>query len=405
MRESETHPSTHADPIKGQFWTLWSASLINRLGTFVIPFMVLFLTEGRSFSVTEAALVVSVVGAGSLVGGAAGGVLSDLFGRKQMILATLIGSAVFIGVFVSMQSYAGLITVAFFMGLALDAYRPAAAAAIVDATSEQNRTKAFGYLAWGANVGATGAPLMGGFIIAYFSYRAAYYVDAAACLGAAITIFFFYKNKPTARVKHRIKLQSHVVALRNVSSSFLIYLGLIFLAGVAGTQAFATLPLSIVDAGMSEKSYGMVMGSSGAFALVLGLPAARLIPRLPRHVAMAASLLIAGLGMSLFVFTSSLGGYIGAIMIWTVGVVLFMPLGPTIAQHLAGDVGAGFVQSMYATAHGLAALFGPILGGVTYQYLGEGVLWPACGVLVAMVGVGFIVMERRHPGIFGAPHA
>jgi len=405
MSEIESPPSAHKDPIRGQFWTLWSATLINRLGTFVVPFMILFLTESRSFSVTEAAFVVSILGAGTLVGGASGGVLSDILGRKPMIIATLTGGALLIALFVSMQSYLSLVIVAFFMGMTLDAYRPVAAAAIVDTTSEQNRAKAFGYLAWAGNVGATVAPLMGGFLIAYFSYAVAFYADAAACLGAAVTILFFYKSKPSLHEKHRVKVHSYLVALKNVPRGFIIYLALIFMGGMVGTQTFATLPLSIVDAGMNETSYGIVMGSAGALALILGLPAARWIPLLRKSTVLSASFVIAGFGFAIFLFADTLWIYIAGIMVWMCGVIIFMPLGPTIAQHLAGDVGPGFVQSMYATAHGMAALFGPLLGGLIYQYLGEAVLWPTCTIAVSLVGLCIWLIDCRHPDFFGAPQA
>ena len=48
------------------YWFLWLGILINRLGSFVIPFLTLYLTSQRSISVSQAALTVSLFGAGHL---------------------------------------------------------------------------------------------------------------------------------------------------------------------------------------------------------------------------------------------------------------------------------------------------------------------------------------------------
>ena len=49
------------------FWWLWLGTLVNRAGTFIEPFAVLYLTGPRHLSITTAGTVVTVWGAGSLV--------------------------------------------------------------------------------------------------------------------------------------------------------------------------------------------------------------------------------------------------------------------------------------------------------------------------------------------------
>ena len=54
------------------FWWLWTGSLINRIGGFVVPFMALYLTRERALSPAAAGLVVSTYGLGSALGALAG---------------------------------------------------------------------------------------------------------------------------------------------------------------------------------------------------------------------------------------------------------------------------------------------------------------------------------------------
>ena len=54
------------------YWYLWFGILINRLGSFVIPFLTLYLTSQRGISVSQAALTVSLFGAGSFAANSLG---------------------------------------------------------------------------------------------------------------------------------------------------------------------------------------------------------------------------------------------------------------------------------------------------------------------------------------------
>ena len=49
------------------FWALWVCQLVNRLGSFVQPFLVLYLTQDRHLSAGTAGAVAAAVGAGTVV--------------------------------------------------------------------------------------------------------------------------------------------------------------------------------------------------------------------------------------------------------------------------------------------------------------------------------------------------
>ena len=41
------------------YWVLWTGTLINKLGAFVVPFLTLYLTQERGFTVARATLIVT----------------------------------------------------------------------------------------------------------------------------------------------------------------------------------------------------------------------------------------------------------------------------------------------------------------------------------------------------------
>ena len=61
-------------------WLLSLASLINRAGTMVMPFLLLFLVEKRGFTTTEAGQTLALYGVVAMAASYAGGRLCDRFG-------------------------------------------------------------------------------------------------------------------------------------------------------------------------------------------------------------------------------------------------------------------------------------------------------------------------------------
>src|SRR3954465_12183735 len=67
------------------FWVIFAGTFINRFGTFVWPFLTIYLTR-QGHSLTAAAVAVSAFGIGSSLGSAFGGWLSDHLGRRNTIV-------------------------------------------------------------------------------------------------------------------------------------------------------------------------------------------------------------------------------------------------------------------------------------------------------------------------------
>src|SRR6476620_7465095 len=70
-------------------WWLSVVMLINRSGTMVVPFMTLYLTQSRHYSISKAGSVMGIFGAGAICGGFIGGRLADRCGFYAVQLVTL----------------------------------------------------------------------------------------------------------------------------------------------------------------------------------------------------------------------------------------------------------------------------------------------------------------------------
>ncbi|WBO68964.1 MFS transporter [Streptomyces camelliae] len=70
------------------FRWLWTSTLISRLGSFVAPFLVLYLTAERGYSASFAGMVAALFGAGGAAASLVGGMLTDRVGRRAALLTT-----------------------------------------------------------------------------------------------------------------------------------------------------------------------------------------------------------------------------------------------------------------------------------------------------------------------------
>src|ERR1044071_8662209 len=77
------------------YWLIWLGMLINRLGGFVIPFLTLYLTTQRAIPVSQAALMVSLFGAGSFLSQLSGGEFTDRLGRRPVMLLSFFITPIF----------------------------------------------------------------------------------------------------------------------------------------------------------------------------------------------------------------------------------------------------------------------------------------------------------------------
>src|SRR6266511_1305010 len=93
-----------------EVWVLATATLVNKAGSMVLAFLVLYLTRSLGFSVGVAGTVLLLYGAGALVAAPISGVLSDRFGPIRIMRGSLLLSGVILLVFPAAKSL-GLVVV------------------------------------------------------------------------------------------------------------------------------------------------------------------------------------------------------------------------------------------------------------------------------------------------------
>jgi len=381
--------SAHLGGMPPSFWFLWSGALVNRAGTFVVPFLALYLTGERDVSVAQAGLVLSVLGLGSAIGQPLGGVLADRIGRRRTMVLGMLSSAATLLVLGAAQSFLAVALAAFAYGLCLDLFRPAVQAAIADLVPDADRPRAFALQFWAVNLGfSVGTPL-GGFL-ASRGYWLLFVLDAAASVAFALLIL---RGVPETRpVQH----EDTGGRLRDVLSDrlMLALVASVVAGAVVYLQAFSTLPLVFERDGLGPGSYGLAIGLNGVLIVLLQPLLLGALGRRRRGPLLLAAMLLQGAGFGLTAFADAMPMHIVAISVWTLGEILQAGLLGALVASLAPAHLRGRYMGTFGFSFGAAAFLAPVLGTQVLSRLGEGALWGGSFLLCLASGAGLLLVAR-----------
>jgi MFS family permease len=378
------------------FWAIFAGTLVNRLGSFVLPFLSLFLTLGRGYSIGEAGLVLTAMGLGSAISQPIGGGLADHIGRRRTMVGGLVGSGVTLLGLGAAHGLPLMCLSAFVYGVASDLFRPASQAAIADLVPEGLRARAYALIFWALNLGFAVATLVGGFL-ADRGYWLLFAGDAATSIAfAAIVLRLVPETRPAGN-------DSTPGSLRDVLQDRLM-VGLVLsvlLQSVAYMQAFFTLPLAIVRDGLGTRGYGEVIALNGVLIVALQPLLLGALGRRGRGRLLLSANVVLGIGLGLTAFADGLLMHLLAVTVWTLGEILAAgQLGALVASiapvHLRGRY-----MGVFGASFGLSAFLAPGLGTQTLEHLGESTLWAGCLVSSVLAGFGMLLVAnaagRRAP--------
>jgi MFS family permease len=361
------------------FWYLWLGALVNRLGSFVVPFLALYLTGQRHFSVERAGLTVSLYGLGSFAAGPVGGVLADRLGRRTSLgLASCLGAAAMLHMGLA-RAPAHIYVAALVLGFAGDLYRPAMQAMVADLVPPADRPRAFGLLYWAINLGWSSATLLAGLLVGY-GYVLLFAGDALTTL--ALGAIVWLRVGETRAADRAREVRQFAAPYRD--GVFMSFVGLAFVTAVVFLQHGTALPLDMRAHGLSPRQFGALIAINGAMIVVVQPLAAPLVGRLPRSRALAAGALTMGLGFGLTALAATPAGYALSIAVWTAGEIATLPLAPSVVADLAPPSLRGSYQGAHQMAWGAAWFVAPALGSFVLGRLGATALW--CGCLAAGAG-------------------
>ena len=165
-------------------WWVAAATLINRMGAMVFPFLVLYFHKGLGLSLETSASVAACWGLGSFVAGPLGGWASDRVDPLRLMGFSMAGAGLLMMAFPAIHGLPLLVITTFCLALLADLGRPSTMTALARLGGSKHGRDAFALNYMAINLGMSIGPTLGGYL-AEMDYRLLFWVDGGSSVVAA----------------------------------------------------------------------------------------------------------------------------------------------------------------------------------------------------------------------------
>jgi predicted MFS family arabinose efflux permease len=378
-------------------WLLSFIMLINRSGTMVIPYMTLYLTDksmGRTLS--EAGIVISLFGLGSIIGAYFGGKISDRIGFHKVQLVTLFFGGLLFILLGQIKNYPLICACTFLLSLVNEAFRPANSSAIAFYSSAANRTRSYSLNRLSINLGWAVGASIGGLLAAY-NYELLFWVDGVTNLFAAAFLFYFLKP---SKIKPREHKEEFVPPAQSAykDKTYLWFIFLVTLFALCFFQLFTTVPKYFRDElHLSEEYIGLTMAVNGGIIVALEMVMIYTLEGRRKATSyITIGLVICALAFAVLLLPGP-GKLISMLMIVLVsfGEISSMPFMNSFWTIRCTEKNRGQYAALFTISWGVAQTLGPFLSSLLVDATSFSVLFSVALGILLLAALGFYNLDRK----------
>jgi MFS transporter, DHA1 family, tetracycline resistance protein len=323
------------------------------------------------------------------------GSLSDRWGRRPILIASLIGTAVSFVMLALADSLAVLFLARVVDGLSGGSITTARAY-IADVTTEDERPRAFGLLGAAFGLGFIIGPALGG-AMSHISYTAPIWTAAAISVAAAGVAWRWlpetvHRAHATAGSRWRAVADVlHRPGLRLLLSIDFLY----WMAFAVYQTTFALFGARRF--GFDAMHTGYLLAAFGALGVIVqGGLVGPIAASLGSRRTLVVGLLCAAVGWGGSALTHSIPVFIAMLIPGAVGIGLCNAMLTALVSNAADGAEQGTVQGAAGALESLGRTLGPVWGNAVLQEVGEGAAYgAAAGVLVGTAAMAVRYEPRR----------
>lgn len=325
------------------------------------------------------------------------GTLSDLYGRRRLLIA---GTALFAFmpfVYLFIQNPSQLILVRLVHGFSTAIYGPVVAALVAD-MFQQHRAEYMGYYRSVRTASYLVGPLLGGLVLFYADFRLAWISVGALGLVAFLPAMALPKvREPRADAQNwsttRAFLRQHL--LEAFQSPILLAIGVVeavLYLGLRANKAF--LPLYAVSVGVNPAQIGILFGIQVAATLLTQPVGGYLADRVGRKPVVLVGLVLVGVALPLMVTTRELSVLVLLSVALGLGEAAVMPCIITLGTELSDKGSYGSTLGMLDAMDNVGKALGPIVAGLLLGLFSYGVSFTIIAGILVAVAVVFCAVVR-----------
>jgi MFS family permease len=395
--------------LSGPVIVLQAGTAVNYFGTgLILPFEIIYLHEVRGFPTATAGLVLATVMGTSAVVTLPAGALLDRFRAKPILITgNLVNALGFAGLAFVDRPWQGFVCSAV-GGAGFAVAGTANQVLSLTLVTPEQRAASIALRRVAGNFGLGAGATVAGFIVASAdhlrTFQALYLFDAATFAVFALIVLMGIPNPRLANARSesgtasgfRAVARDRLLLALIAANVVLVMVGGAFFSNILSPYAKAHTPV-----GPGE--IGVVFFINTFFIVVAQLPATRVLKRMRRTHALAATsalfavgllaVLLATLTRSTLAATTDLVGV--AIVIAIAECAQFVVLGALVAE-LAPPHLLGRYMSLYSLSFSAGVALGPAVGGALLATSPDAVWWGGA-LTLALTAAGFLRLGRRIP--------
>ena len=370
--------------------------LINRIGTLILPFLTLYITQQLGWTTVDAGTATMWFGLGSFAGAVIGGEMTDRIGYYKTMAISLFSASVF---FYSLQfvdefyMFCGFL---FVSSLLADLIRPALWTGITFFTNKDNQTRAVSLLRMAFNAGIAIGPAFAGTLIEQYGYGLIFTIDGATCLAAGIFLLVFVKDKDKKESKEDVKVEGGISPYRD--GLFMVFMLLNLLMLISFFQILFTVPLFMTEVlGYTAKDVGYFYTVNGLLILFVEMPLVYFIENyFSKFKSMIIGALMMGASVLIFIFpVPAIAMMLFYTFFVSIGEIINFPFISSASMDRATKGTIGKYMSVNTVMFSLALIFAPKVGTLILDAYGYTILFIIMFLLCVISVVGLYFIEHK----------
>ena len=399
------HPWESLRGLPRPVWALFAATLVNRCGTMVLPFMVLYLTHSLGLSPARASLALVVYGIGAVVTAPIAGRIADRVGARQILVTSLVTSGTLLLFLPLARSLTAILVMTFLWSISAEALRPASLAWMTDLVPSDRRRAGFALNRLAVNLGMCLGPAVAGFVV-QVSFTAIFVLDAVTSLIAGAVLLLATRGPGMDGAPSRRRIETVAAAVAPVRAPalrahadrrFLLFLAAILPVQIVFFQHQSVLALFLTrDLGLAESAYGLIFTINTLMVIFLEVPLNGMTAEWSHERALATGAILIGLGFGGLGLAYGFASVAPMVVIWTFGEMILLPGSSAFVADAAPESRRGEYLGLYSMSFSIAFAVAPWLGTRLMEAAGARAVWAAalgCSLFSAIL----VTTLRRRP--------
>ncbi|MCQ1952465.1 MFS transporter [Arthrobacter sp. zg-Y238] len=352
----------------------YGPTLLYGLATGAILPVIALSARGLGATVALAALVITLTGVGSLLTNVPATIVTTRFGEKWALVAASAWCALAMVLAALVPVLAVFALAVFMVGMAGSVFGLARQSYLTEAVPVHFRARALSTLGGVNRIGVFIGPFAAAGAIHFFGTTGAYWVGAAAAVGAGIISLQVpdltvrsgkrgagRESKADAGPAPTVRsiLRSHARIFRTIG------IGVLLIAAVRATRQ-AVIPLWGQHIGLDPTATALIYGLSGAIDMLIFYPAGKAMDTWGRRSVAVPCMLIMGLGLGLLPLASEATGLLLAALLIGFGNGIGSGIVMTLGADFSPSPGRPQFLGIWRLLADVGTMGGPgILSGVT----------------------------------------